>query len=179
MSQQRSTNSLPVIQIATPCPMQWDKMQGDDSKRFCNQCTKNVFNFAEMPRDDVSDLLCSGQSVCARISRHADGSIVTLDDKPSTKRLSHIGSYIQRLAVCAAGFVSLMTFGGCDEEKVRRAIPWLPEHEEEITGIVAPGAELGDIAISMPVEEEPVVGIIESPVPETALPEPAPAEKQP
>ena len=79
-SKNQVNSSLPVlgqIQIKTPCPMNWDEMDGDKSKRFCGHCQKHVHNFAEMEATEVDQLVSSDQSVCAMIRRRTDGSIVT------------------------------------------------------------------------------------------------------
>ena len=30
--------------IPTPCPMDWDRMPGDDRRRYCAACGKHVYN---------------------------------------------------------------------------------------------------------------------------------------
>jgi hypothetical protein len=69
---------LQDIRVASACPAKWAEMDGDDHKRFCHQCQKHFYNFAEMPADDVDALLESGD-VCGRLYRRADGTILTAD----------------------------------------------------------------------------------------------------
>ena len=40
--------SLNELLVASPCPMSWDTMRGDDQARFSDQCQKHVYNFAAM-----------------------------------------------------------------------------------------------------------------------------------
>jgi hypothetical protein len=40
--------------IPTPCPMDWDRMPGDDRKRFCGACGKHVFNVSRMTPDETA-----------------------------------------------------------------------------------------------------------------------------
>jgi hypothetical protein len=37
---------LERIEIRTPCPMDWDLMDGNDRVRFCDRCKKNVYKVA-------------------------------------------------------------------------------------------------------------------------------------
>jgi hypothetical protein len=53
-------------------------MTGDEKRRFCTDCDKTVYNFAEMTRGDVESLLReTGGKICARILRDAEGFVVT------------------------------------------------------------------------------------------------------
>src|SRR6516162_8887116 len=36
------------LRVASPCPADWNAMQGDDRVRFCGQCEKNVYNLSAM-----------------------------------------------------------------------------------------------------------------------------------
>ena len=39
---------LDRLRIASPCPMRWDDMQGDDRKRFFGECRLHVYNLSAM-----------------------------------------------------------------------------------------------------------------------------------
>lgn len=68
------------LRIATPCPVGWANMAGDDRKRFCASCRLNVYNFSEMTAGEVESLVRSSEGrVCARMFRRADGTIITRD----------------------------------------------------------------------------------------------------
>jgi len=74
------TRRLDEITILTPCPMDWDRMSGDDHVRYCTMCGKHVHDFAKMTRAQASSLLDELEGdVCGRLSRLADGSLVTAD----------------------------------------------------------------------------------------------------
>lgn len=45
------------LRISTPCPMTWDSLKGDDRVRYCGQCRLNVYNLADMPKDEVEALV--------------------------------------------------------------------------------------------------------------------------
>lgn len=68
------------VRIASPCHVGWEKMAGDARKRFCESCSLNVYNVAEMTEDEVSAMITRTEGrVCARIYRRADGTIITRD----------------------------------------------------------------------------------------------------
>ena len=71
---------LDQIQIAAPCPAKWDDMRGDDAKRFCNSCQKNVFNFAGMSTFEAEKLIFETEgNLCVRLFRRQDGTVITTD----------------------------------------------------------------------------------------------------
>lgn len=141
---------LPVIQIDDPCPKNWEHMDGDDQSRFCSACEKSVFNFAEMSSKEVKQVLSSGQSVCARVTRTADGEIVTRDRRdPKPPQ----GSW-RKFAGMAASMAAALTLAGCSREVDQTQLP-VP------LGIVGPPAQqvesMGEICVmpELNVQEEP------------------------
>ena len=67
-------------ELANPCAASWADMNGDDRVRHCGQCRKNVYNFAELTRDEVDALIVEHEgSLCARLFVRADGTIKTKD----------------------------------------------------------------------------------------------------
>jgi len=74
------TDLLASLRVASPCPMSWADMNGDDRVRFCSSCNLNVYNFAEMTSDEVRALVAnSGGRLCGRLYRRTDGTILTRD----------------------------------------------------------------------------------------------------
>jgi hypothetical protein len=68
------------LRIAVPCPASWEGMAGDERVRHCTLCSLNVYNFAEMTRAEVRELLTRTEGrVCARLYRRADGTMMTRD----------------------------------------------------------------------------------------------------
>ena len=71
---------LDVLEIASPCPVRWSDMQGDDRARFCRQCKLQVFNLTDMTRPEAEVFLRERVSrTCVRFYRRADGTILTQD----------------------------------------------------------------------------------------------------
>ena len=167
-------NSLPVlpqIKINSPCPMDWDEMDGDASRRFCGHCQKHVHNFAEMDADSVGELLGSGISICAKIKKRADGSIVTKERRISRR------TWFGRLGALAASVAAFVTLGGC-REPVDEVMGGM-EAPAPVAGPMLMGevesVELGDVMIMEPpaaaLEPEIKQEIMGKVAPHTATPE--------
>jgi hypothetical protein len=76
----RFTNPLDNIRIASPCAADWNEMGGDERKRFCSECSLNVYNLSGMTRDEAENLLLTSEGrVCVRFYRRKDGTILTKD----------------------------------------------------------------------------------------------------
>lgn len=80
--------------IETPCEVSWDKMTGNDSVRFCSQCSLNVYNIANLTDKEAQAVFAKGKAagrVCARLYRRPDGTIMT-DNCPRALRKIRDGS---------------------------------------------------------------------------------------
>jgi hypothetical protein len=72
--------NLDRLRIATPCPVSWDEMIGDNRVRFCDHCQLNVYNISELSELEAQTLIASKEGwLCARLFRRADGTILTKD----------------------------------------------------------------------------------------------------
>jgi hypothetical protein len=84
---------LDGLRVASPCHERWDDMLGDERTRHCLRCNKDVHNVSEMTRDEAEAFLASvSSSVCVRMYRRADGTVLTADcpvgvQKKRVKRL--------------------------------------------------------------------------------------------
>jgi len=68
------------LEIAKPCDESWQEMSGGTTERHCSSCKKNVHNLAAMSTPRILKVLAESDGhLCARITRRADGSIVTAD----------------------------------------------------------------------------------------------------
>jgi hypothetical protein len=93
-------------------------MAGDERVRHCTLCSLNVYNFAEMTRDEVRELLVRTEGrVCARLYRRADGTVLTRDCPTGLRALRR---RVSRVAV-ALIVLSLpsLAFGGTLWKKPR------------------------------------------------------------
>jgi hypothetical protein len=76
----RELPELDQISVASPCPATWDSMEGDDRTRFCGQCRKHVYNFSDMTRSEITELVIAKEGkLCARFFRRPDGMLLTQD----------------------------------------------------------------------------------------------------
>jgi hypothetical protein len=73
-------SALEDLQIATPCPMKWSQMRGDDRVRMCSRCRLHVFNLSALTAPEATSLLEEkGGKVCTTFVRRADGTVITQD----------------------------------------------------------------------------------------------------
>ncbi len=68
------------LHIASPCPASWHAMRGDDRVRFCDSCSKSVYNLSDLTAAEASDLIRESEGrLCVRLYRRADGTVLTAD----------------------------------------------------------------------------------------------------
>jgi hypothetical protein len=108
------TISLDLIEIASPCHVSWDEMNGDERARFCLHCKLNVYNLSEMSRDEAEAFLASREGrACVRLYRRADGTVLTRDCPVGVRYLRK--RFTRAVAALASLFVALLSgtlFGG-------------------------------------------------------------------
>jgi|ERR1043166_1399115 hypothetical protein len=73
-------SKIDQLRVATPCPISWEQMTGDDRVRFCDHCHLNVYNISALTRIEAEKLISSTEGrICARLFRRADGTVLTQD----------------------------------------------------------------------------------------------------
>ncbi len=98
----KAVDPIANLRIAEPCKASWDGMAGDERVRHCTLCSLNVYNFAEMTRDEVRDLLMRSEGrVCARLYRRADGTVITRDCPTGLRALRRRASRIAAALITA------------------------------------------------------------------------------
>ena len=76
---------LDAVQIANPCPAEWEAMgavdgQARDRVRHCGECNLRVYNLSAMKRHDAQELLRASEGrLCVRLYRRQDGTVLTQD----------------------------------------------------------------------------------------------------
>ena len=130
---------LENLQIATPCPADWNAMEGDDRSRFCGQCQLNVYNLAGMTRSEAEDLLQNAEGrVCIRMFRRADGTILT-KDCPVGLRMLHrrkLTNFAKQAAVVTIAVTAAGMFTVLPAESKRA-----PQQNQMLTGAPMPFPE--------------------------------------
>src|SRR5438067_13528065 len=106
-------DALTKIRIAVPCQASWEGMAGDERVRHCTLCSLNVYNFAEMTRDEVRELLVRTEGrVCARLNRRADGTVLTRDCPMGLRALRRRASRVAAAVIAALLSLPSWAFGG-------------------------------------------------------------------
>jgi hypothetical protein len=96
----RHAVSLEIIDIAKPCPADWDDMRGDEQVRFCKHCSLDVYNLSAMTREAAERLVAEREGrLCVRMFRRLDGTVVT-DDCEGAIRLAarRVGRFAKAMA---------------------------------------------------------------------------------
>ncbi|HEY0385108.1 MAG TPA: carboxypeptidase-like regulatory domain-containing protein, partial [Pyrinomonadaceae bacterium] len=76
----RQDSRLESLRVASPCPVSWESMRGNDAVRFCQQCQLNVYDISRMTRPEAEALIAETEGrICARLFRRADGTVLTKD----------------------------------------------------------------------------------------------------
>lgn len=97
--------NLDLIEVPTPCAVPWDAMLGDDRVRHCGQCRKNVYQIAEMTRDEAEALITGAAGeVCVQLYRRADGTVVTRD----CAEVAASRSLVSAMALAGVSVVALL-----------------------------------------------------------------------
>ena len=78
---------LSQFTISTPCPMDWDRMPGDDRTRFCAACGRHVYNLTAMSPEATASLASvireHGERRCVRVYQRPDGTLVASKYQPA------------------------------------------------------------------------------------------------
>ena len=119
------------LEVASPCPMSWDAMSGDDRMRFCERCKLNVFNLSAMTKGELENLLEQKKDdrLCGRFFQRPDGTVMTSDCPVGFRR-----KIVKRIAIAATfllGAIFSMTAFGESEQTaeypawIQAALEWL------------------------------------------------------
>lgn len=66
------------LKVESPCTQAWSEMTGGTAERHCESCQRQVHNFAAMTPRQINRTIFENEGhLCARITRRADGSLVT------------------------------------------------------------------------------------------------------
>jgi len=137
------------LRIATPCPISWEQMTGDNRVRFCDHCRLNVYNISELSPIEAETLIASTEGrLCARLFRRADGTVLTKDCPVGLRALRR--RVAKRTAAIFAAMVSLSAVAlgqhgsskdgktGCTPQtKITRTDATADPQEKVLSGTVA------------------------------------------
>lgn len=160
---------LDDIQVAAPCPADWNDMVGSDKVRFCASCQKNVFNLSGMKRDEAIELLRATEGrVCVRFFRRADGTVLT-EDCPvgvalllrRAKRATYVAAAVSLGAVAALLAALAGPFGGA-----RKACQRIDEVKQSIEAVTPAPVPPPEPMMGVPPPPPPMLGEVAVPPPE-------------
>lgn len=139
---------LDRISIASPCSADWNQMQGDERRRFCNACSLHVHDLSRMSTDEALSLLrqAGNGRVCVRFFRRTDGKVLTRDCPVGLRQK------LRRALARAAAFWLLLTSGlaACVRPRQTDPAPLPPQPVSQ----PQPGPEL------MPLQGEAELGAL-------------------
>ncbi len=91
------------LAIESPCAESWDNMSGTAARRHCASCQKHVYNFAIMTRRQIERTIADNEGhLCARITKRADGTLVTAQELASSSFASRAASLLLGAALSTA-----------------------------------------------------------------------------
>ena len=75
---------LGSLKLASPCPVRWRSMRGDERIRVCRRCQRSVFNLDAMTVSAASELVAAHRAnACDDFRLREDGTVVTADCRPA------------------------------------------------------------------------------------------------
>ena len=86
-------------------------MTGNDSVRFCSQCSLNVYNIANMTDKEAEAVFAkgtNGERLCARLYRRPDGTIMTDNCPRALRKIRNASRWLKtKIVACFGLLVSL------------------------------------------------------------------------
>ena len=154
--------SLDVINVASPCSVSWESMDGDGQVRYCSQCELNVYNLSSLSREDAEQLVQEREGrLCVRFYRRADGTVLIRDCpvglRSIRRRLARVVGGIAAMigfltcGILVAGDESLRKGRGTVDGPMTRFIEWIDPWRYEVQGgVCAPPAPIPPPAVPAP-----------------------------
>jgi hypothetical protein len=91
------------LAIEPPCTESWDNMSGSAAQRHCTSCQKHVHNFAVMTPRQIDRTLADNEGhLCARITKRADGTLVTAQELGGSGFTSRVAGLLLGAALSTA-----------------------------------------------------------------------------
>src|SRR5580765_6421620 len=108
---------LDMIHVASPCPVSWDAMHGDDNARFCEECSQFVYNLSELTKVEAEALIMAHEGkMCVRYYRRIDGTVMTKDCpvgwRAAKRHIALVGTVIAGLFLAVVGLCVPSIFAG-------------------------------------------------------------------
>jgi hypothetical protein len=109
---------LDQIEIASPCTVSWETMNGDDLVRHCSQCSLSVYNISEMSKSEAETLVRVKEGrLCIRMYKRFDGTVITNDCPVGLRKLKQSLQLISRAAAALLTFLLSLVAANGEETK--------------------------------------------------------------
>ena len=181
----KPASSLDLIQIASPCPVAWEDMAGDERRRYCGACKLHVYNLSAMSRQEAETFVAKAEGrTCIRMFRRADGTVLTRDCPVGLRALRQ--RLVRAVAALAGMVVALLSgtllarlkISGLENLKrpSQAYAEWIEPGSTQITlgAMVCPPSPMMGKLAPPPVLVPEIDPLLEAP--ESPLPEPTPQQ---
>ena len=171
-----------ALQIETPCPMSWGSLKGDDTKRYCSECSLFVHNASQLSRQDAQALVAGADSrVCMRFEYDAAGAPIFLDSQRAESASALVQrSRTQQLArwalAAAAGVLAACSGNQSTPPPVAPTADPNGGETTSLMGRVCTMEVLGDVALPERPELMGEAVAVPEPQPEPAVDVPPPSD---
>lgn len=164
---------LNKMEVASPCTASWDEMRGDDCVRFCDHCSKNVYNLSALAANGAVELIREREGdICGRFFRRADGTVLTADCPVGLHHRIPRKRKWSVLAVSLAGLVGLTGAALPDKPRGTTSDPPAKVEKLDLVRPKLPVSELVLGRIVLPHLEKPILPTPEVlPMPRVVNPE--------
>jgi len=105
---------LGELTIKTPCKVAWESMEGDERRRNCSTCSKDVYDLSAMTEDEAESFLAvhlDDDDLCVRLYRRPDGRILT-SDCPTGAKTRHQRRVAAAASVAAVAITAVASAAG-------------------------------------------------------------------
>ena len=136
---------LDRIQVASPCGVAWESMQGDDRVRYCGECRLSVYDLSAMGREEAETLVQEREGrLCVRFYRRRDGTVLTQDCPVGFGKVRRL--FFSHAAVCLGVFALLPGIVPW-AQKVKASSIWQREPYKQLADVLWPQPPIVNIAI--------------------------------
>lgn len=158
--EKRYDSPLKNLKVASPCSADWDRMAGDERKRFCGDCKLHVYNLSGMTTYDAENLLrLSEWRLCVRYFQRADGTVLTQECPVGwarvKRRLSMASAAVFGLFISFVGLFGVMSMFGRKNVVMGEMIPYAKPtpNTRPLMGVVAMPSPKDQPLIGKPVSQ--------------------------
>lgn len=131
------------VRVASPCSVGWETMTGDDRVRRCHSCQLNIYNTAEMTKNEVEHLIQNRENrLCIRLYKRGDGTILTKDCpaglRAYQKRLAHMAgaALTAVLGIFSISHAQKDDTNTVDTSKIQKVASSLQDEQGDLMGTI-------------------------------------------